>query len=189
MYRQRPLPYVFEDRTGQLNGSDFDDMYDRLFFRVSRPVPSKPVTMIYDMGRRATRHRDSLPFQRDPIAILEFGPAESLGNITYCTPKSTNVPIPMNRYLRRTSLFGRSLSRKFTGSDGREYRWSHRTTPGQEWTLTTGTENYLVAHFDLKPPDVWVMDVSGNTLTVYEAFVHLSVATLTVMRHIEQYNI
>jgi len=55
------------------------------------------------------------------------------------------------------------------------------------------------------------MDVSGNTLTVYEAFVHLSVgeyplesadntrrslvfsseilATLTVMRHIEQYNI
>ncbi|THU90300.1 hypothetical protein K435DRAFT_760451 [Dendrothele bispora CBS 962.96] len=193
MYRQqRPLPYVFEDRTGQLLGSDFDDMYDRLFFRVSRPVPNKPVTMIYDMGRRATRHRDSLPFKRDPIAILEFGQGESLGNITYCTQKgSTNVSIPMNRYLRKTSLFGGSLSRKFTGSDGREYRWSYRTTPGQEWTLTTG-DNYLVAHFDLKPPDVWVMDVSGNTLTVYETFIHLSVeilATLTIMRHIAQYNL
>ncbi|KAF5358768.1 hypothetical protein D9758_008570 [Tetrapyrgos nigripes] len=85
-----------------------------------------------------------------------------------------------------------SLFRKFIGSDGREYRWSHRTTPGQEWTLTTGTENYLVAHFDLKPPDVRAYDVSGNTLTVHEAFIHLSVeilATLTIMRHIAQHNL
>jgi hypothetical protein len=105
MYRQRPLPYIFEDRTGQLTGSDFDDMYDRLFFRVSRPVPSKPVTMLYDMGRRATRHRDSLPFQRDPIAVMEFGPGESLGTVSYMQ-KPTNVSIPMSRYLRKTSLFG-----------------------------------------------------------------------------------
>ncbi|KAE9408527.1 hypothetical protein BT96DRAFT_873126 [Gymnopus androsaceus JB14] len=184
-----PLPYVFEDRTGQLYGSDFDDMYDRLFYRVSRE-PHKTVTMLYDMGRRASRHRDSLPFQRQPIAILDFLPDRSLGNICYAV--NGNVPIPMNRYLKRTSIFGGSLSRKFTGSDGKDYRWSHRSVQGQEWTCTTGTENFIVAHFDLKPADVRVYDVSGNTLTIYEQFIHLSVeilASLTIMRHIAQHNL
>lgn len=98
-----PLPYVFEDRTGQLYGSDFDDMYDRLFYRVSRE-PHKTVTMLYDMGRRASRHRDSLSFQRQPIATLEFKSDRSLGNI--CFAVNRNVPVPINRYLTRTSIFG-----------------------------------------------------------------------------------
>ena len=38
----------------------------------------------------------------------------------------------------------------------------------------TTAENYLVAHYDLKPPNVRVFDVSGNTLTVYEPFVHVA---------------
>lgn len=40
---------------------------------------------------------------------------------------------------------------------------------------TTGVENYLVAHYDLKPPDVRAYGVSGNNLTIYESFIHLSV--------------
>ncbi|KAJ3984415.1 hypothetical protein F5890DRAFT_1516902 [Lentinula detonsa] len=128
-----PLPYVFEDRTGQLYGSDFDDMYDRLFYRVARD-PQRTATMVYDMGRRANRHRDSLPFHQRPIAILDFKPDQSMGSICYASNGS--VAVPINRYLRRTSIFGGSLSRKFTGSDGREYRWSHRSIQGQEWTVS-----------------------------------------------------
>ncbi|KAF9059770.1 hypothetical protein BDP27DRAFT_1385689 [Rhodocollybia butyracea] len=184
-----PLPYIFEDRTGQLYGSDFDDMYDRLFYRVARD-PHQTSTMIYDMGRRASRHRDSLPFQRSPIVILDFENDYSLGKICYA--RNNDASIPMNRYLKKTSIFGGSLSRKFTGSDGREYRWSYRSMRGQEWTCMTGPENFIVAHFDLKPADVQVYDVSGNTLTIFEQFIPLSVeilASLTIMRHIALHNL
>ncbi len=68
-----PLPYILEDRTGTNTGSDFDDIYDRLFFRVARS-PAQTATMIYNMHRRASRHRDSLPFTQDPIVVLDFLP-------------------------------------------------------------------------------------------------------------------
>lgn len=43
-------------------------------------------------------------------------------------------------------------------------------------TECTTMDNHLVAHFDLKPPDVRPYDpnVSGNYLTVYEHFFHLT---------------
>lgn len=102
--RGGPLPYVFEDRTGSSTDSDFDDIYDRLFFRVLRSS-QRTSTMIYAMDRRASRHRDSLPLQRDPIAILEFLPNESLGNVSFVRPP-VNLTTPMSRYLRKTSIFG-----------------------------------------------------------------------------------
>ncbi|KAJ7580255.1 hypothetical protein C8J56DRAFT_278571 [Mycena floridula] len=184
------LPYVFEDRTGSTTLSDFDDIYDRLFFRIAR-VERTTSTLIYDMPRRASRHRDSQVFQRPPLISLDFMPDESLGTITlfHLNP----LPIPMGRYLRKSSfMFGGSLSRKFLGSDGREYKWNHRVVAGQEWTCTTVAENYAVAHFDLKPPDVHVYKVSGNNFTISESFIHLApelLATLTIMRHIAQYNL
>ncbi|KAK7031066.1 hypothetical protein VNI00_013666 [Paramarasmius palmivorus] len=184
-----PLPYIFEDRTGQLTGSDFDDMYDRLFFRVAR-IPQKTVTMIYNMERRASRHRDRMSYHRDPIVILEFMADESLGRITFNRAPST-FTIPMGSYLRKTSILGGSRSRKFIGSDGVEYRWNYRTVPGQEWTCTTA-DNFLVAHFNLKPPHERSFNVSGNTLTIYESFIHIAaelLATLTIMRHIQQHNL
>jgi hypothetical protein len=36
-------------------------------------------------------------------------------------------------------------------------------------------ENYLVAHYNLKPPDRPAYGTSGNVLTVYESFAHLSI--------------
>jgi len=91
----------------------------------------------------------------------------------------------------------RSTTRKFTASDGKEYKWSFRTTPGQEWSVSalyllpsiiwpslttqsclhqcTSIDNVLVAHYDLKPPDVRTYGiVSGHNLTVYEPFAYLS---------------
>jgi hypothetical protein len=152
---QGPLPYIFEDRTGAHTSSDFDDIYDRLFFHVAT-APQRSgssAIMLYSMRCRSSRHRDSQPFQHTPSAVLEFLPDGSLGNVSFMQPGGT-LTIPMVRYLRKTSLFGRyvavklsaatrtltpqydrSLSRKFLCSDGREYKWVNRSVDGQEWTV------------------------------------------------------
>jgi hypothetical protein len=87
-----------------------------------------------------------------------------------------------------------SLSRKFRASDGREYRWQHKTIDDHEWSVRCSSsflyhamvgsrfippsqclseENYIIAHYDLRPPNVPAYSVSGNTLTIYEAYSHL----------------
>lgn len=98
-------PYILEDRTGINSASDFDDLYDRIFFRVARP-PQRTTTMFYSMNIRGSRHRDSLPFTRQPIAKLEFAPDESLGTVFFIQQRNRELTIPMNRYLRKTSIFG-----------------------------------------------------------------------------------
>lgn len=182
-----PLPYSFEDRTGSNTDTDFDDIYDRMFFHVKRQ-PGCSTTHIYEMPIRASRHRSSLPLNREPSAILDFLPDESLGSLTFAGKTTT---IPMSRYLRKTSLFGTSLVRIFVGSDGKEYKWSYQASGGRPWSCTTA-ENYLVAHYDLKPPNVRVFDVSGNTLTVYEPFAHVAleiIASLIIMRHLAEHKL
>lgn len=99
-----PPPYILEDRTGLNTATDFDDLYDRIFFRIAR-VPDRTTTMIYSMNIRGSRHRDSLPFTREPIVILDFMPDERLGDISYVR-RPSNFSMPMQRYLRKTSLFG-----------------------------------------------------------------------------------
>ena len=34
-------------------------------------------------------------------------------------------------------------------------------------------DNVLVAHYDLKHPNIRTYDVSGNNLIIYEAFAHM----------------
>ncbi|KAF8148823.1 hypothetical protein B0H34DRAFT_668233 [Crassisporium funariophilum] len=184
----RPLPLTLEDRTGQITNSDFDDMYDRLFFHVSR-LPGRMTTKIYEMNIRASRYRSTQPLRTDAIIQLDFLADESLGSVSFFKPPSGSMP--MSQYLKKTAFFGSSLSRKFLGSDGKEYKWGYRTVPGQEWSCTT-MDNFLVAHYDLKPSNVRAYDVSGNTLTIYEQFAHLSaeiLASLIIMRHIAQFNL
>jgi hypothetical protein len=67
--------------------------------------------------------------------------------------------------------------------------------PGQEWSVGQRiiplwfpfvklivqchtAEGFLVAHYDLKPPDTRAYGVSGNVLTVHEAFTQLSLGGL-----------
>jgi len=191
MMRHTQMPFTFEDRTGQLKGSDYDDIYDRTFIRVA-PYPhasSNATLAIYVMGRRSTRHADMRHLERHPSVVLEFGgPSLGLGTIHFLKPPAANVSIPMNNYLRKTALFGGSLSRKFRASDGREYRWLHKTIDDHEWSCLS-EENYIIAHYDLRPPNVPAYGVSGNTLTIYEAYSHLCIdifASLTIMRHISE---
>ncbi|KAJ6506324.1 hypothetical protein C8R47DRAFT_1037475 [Mycena vitilis] len=203
---QAALPYTLEDRTGAYTSTDFDDIYDRLFFHVATaPLPHPHAVTIHAMPRRASRHRDAhwQAVGHAPAAVLEFGADGGLGSVSFAQPAhgvqggGGTLTLPMARYLRKTSLFGRSLSRKFMCSDGREYKWVHRGVEGQEWTCTPATvpdpaQNYLVAHYDLKPPDVRAYGVSGNTLTIYEGWAHLGLellASFIIMRHIQQYNL
>ncbi|KAG5634765.1 hypothetical protein H0H81_000846 [Sphagnurus paluster] len=179
-----PPPYILEDRTGSLTHTDFDDLYDRIFFHISRAPANGTTTIIYNMNVRGSPHRDGLPFHGQPVVLLKFPPDERLGTITYLDAQQ---PQTMQNYLRKSAMFGSSLFRKFTASDGREYQWGHHMFDGQEWSC-------LVAHFDVKPPDARPYDpqVSGNYLTIYEQFFPLTLellASLMIMRHIKKHHL
>jgi len=187
-----PSAYFFEDRTGVLASSDFDEVYDRAFLRVSS-TPQRTRNaglMVYDMGQRSTSlgDRDRRHFYREPVIVLDFGPRGALGTIRFT---KGSVSIPMHQYLRKVSLFSGSLFRKFMASDGKEYRWGHHMVADHEWTCLNA-DNFLVAHYNLKPVDRPAFGTSGNVLTIYEPFAHLSaelLASLTIMRHIAQNNL
>ncbi|KAI0051481.1 hypothetical protein FA95DRAFT_1554574 [Auriscalpium vulgare] len=187
-----PPAYYFEDRTGLVGGSDFDEAYDRQFLRVSS-TPQRTQNaglMVYDMGQRSTSQgdRDRRHFYREPAVVLDFGPKGALGMVHFL---KGGMSMPMNQYLRKTSLFGGSLFRRFKAADGKDYQWSHQIINGHEWTCLN-SENFVVAHYNLKPSDRPAYGTSGNLLTIYHGFTHLSVeilASLTIMRHIAQNNL
>jgi hypothetical protein len=66
-----PLPFVLEDRTNlAASGTDFDDIYDRLFLRVV-PRTSAPDTCYF-----SAQPAPSLPFY-SPAAALAISPSSS----------------------------------------------------------------------------------------------------------------
>jgi hypothetical protein len=101
-----PPAYFFEDRTGVLTSSDFDEVYDRAFLRISS-TPQRTRNaglMVYDMGQRSTSlgDRDRRHFYREPVIILDFGPRGALGTVRFT---KDSISIPMHQYLRKVSLF------------------------------------------------------------------------------------
>lgn len=99
-----PLPLTFEDRTAGLSNTDFDDIYDRMFFHVKR-VPGSCTTKIFEMHFPASRHRGNVPPNRGPVIQLDFLPDEYLGTITFFKGpfKST---LNMSQYMKKISFFG-----------------------------------------------------------------------------------
>ncbi|KAI6035850.1 hypothetical protein EDC04DRAFT_3032467 [Pisolithus marmoratus] len=206
------MPFTFEDRTGNLHSSDFDDIYDRMFLRITPyPHPSsgnKNTFAIYVMGCRSTRRRDTRHLERHPSVILEFAETRpGLGTIHFTQSPSSNISIPMHTYLRKTTFFGGSAHGEDNADEwdssldhfrenlklptGREFKWQHRSIDGHEWTCLSG-EGYIVAHYDLRLPSTVVYGVSGNTLTIHEAYSHLCVdmlASLTIMRYIADHGL
>ncbi|KAH9887657.1 hypothetical protein C8Q73DRAFT_794661 [Cubamyces lactineus] len=185
----RSLPYFLEDRTGQHTGTDLDEIYDRLFLHVARAPPNQTrdpsglTLLMYDTGRRSSSRRHSRPSVREPSVILDFGANGALGTISF---PGSSVSLPMSQYLRKTSMFAGSLSRKFTGSNGEDYRWIYRGVKEHEW-LCVDSRDYVVAQYTLKPPEKPAYNTSGNILTIDEPFAHLAleiVAALTIMRHL-----
>lgn len=200
------LPYFLEDRTGSNTSSEWDEIYDRMFLRAAAAATHDPKrtagggggtsTSIYDMGRRSSSSRYHY---RDPAIILDFAPGGALGTVLLV---QQGVSMPMGHYLRKTSTFSGSLSRKFRGSDGQEYRWSCRSVREQEWSVSSApslssifsythpapasqcvtADNQLVAHYDLKPVGEPAYKSSGNVLTIYEPFVHIATGALHFTR-------
>ncbi|KAI6040218.1 hypothetical protein EDC04DRAFT_1522990 [Pisolithus marmoratus] len=178
------MPYILEDKTGELTGSDFIDINDRLRLRLRCTAQAATHTayMIHNVT-----HGHEREVSRALVA-LAFGPDHSLGTITF----ESRSPVAMGEYLRRVSPLASSKSRKFLASDGEVYRWSWRSTKGHEWTCTHQNQQ-LVASYSLKvvgEPDY--ISSSGCVLTIDEAYPHLAVeilATLTIMRHIVVHNL
>ncbi|KAI0693478.1 hypothetical protein BC835DRAFT_1072133 [Cytidiella melzeri] len=192
----RSLPYFLEDRTGIFTHTDFDDIYDRLFLKVfphGHTSQNPFLFTIHSTARRSTPHeqhhsRRGTIRDREPSLTLEFGPRGALGNVVF---SAKNESVPMAQWLKKTSMFGGSMSRKFRASDGEEYRWIHQGAEGQEWTLVD-SRDYLVAHYNFKPADKPAYSTSGNVLTIYETHGHIAVeilASLTIMRHIAAHNL
>jgi hypothetical protein len=131
---QHAVPYVLEDRTGQLYDTDFDDAYDRLFLRVvehgARPplvsVQSFPPTtlakpvlsssppsssaprernvVVYDMSHRWSPRRASAHSERIPAAVLRLGPGGDLGSVQFRLPHFAKNML-LSKWMPRTGYF------------------------------------------------------------------------------------
>jgi len=173
------MPFFLEDKSGKLTGSDFVDINDRLCLalRCTARGSTRTAYVIYSKTDSVTT-----------LVTLDFGPNNSLGTISF----GSGAQVPMSEFLVESSAPGSTKTRKFTGSDGHEYRWSWRTTTSEEWTCTDSS-NHQVASYSLKVPgEPEYNGSSGCVLTIEEAYPHLvteMLASLTIMRHIVAHNL
>lgn len=94
------MPYLLEDKTGKLTGSDFVDMNDRLHLRL-RCTAQAPTHTAYMIHNAMHAHDPS-----NPLIALTFGPHNSLGTITM----RSGAPMAMSQYLVKLSPLGRLAS-------------------------------------------------------------------------------
>jgi hypothetical protein len=95
------MPFLLEDKTGKLTGSDFVDINDRLrlALRCTARGPTNTAYMIYDR----TYTTDSV---RRPLAVLDFGSNNSLGTITF----GSGAQMLMSEFLVDSPAPGRLVS-------------------------------------------------------------------------------
>jgi hypothetical protein len=94
------MPYLLEDKTGKLTGSDFVDINDRfrLALRCTARGPTRTAYIIYDKAYTTDSIR--------PLVTLDFGPNNSLGSISF----GSGAQIPMSEFLVESSALGRLVS-------------------------------------------------------------------------------
>ncbi|KAI0249634.1 hypothetical protein BJV78DRAFT_657752 [Lactifluus subvellereus] len=173
------LPFMLEDRSGSLSGSEFVDLHDRMYLSLRcrrRDANGASQYEIYNMRSKQYNF---------PVATLEYGVGGALGSVTLIGPGGMPRTHTMGTFLAEV---GGSRHRKFTASDGKEYSWSWRTNMREnlEWSCV-GANGQTVAWYALKVPGEHYANSSGCMLGVEEPYPHLAVellATLLVMRHI-----
>ena len=91
------LPFFLEDQTGELTGSEFVDLYNRmrLSLRCTLRDVSHTAFMIYDLSSRPNTYGA-------PLACLEFGANHALGTVKIANGESVN----MNQYLAKAGGIG-----------------------------------------------------------------------------------
>ncbi|KAH9949096.1 hypothetical protein B0H21DRAFT_169546 [Amylocystis lapponica] len=180
------MPYFLEDQTGELTGSEFVDLYNRmrLSFRCTIRDAERASYVVYDMTNRGASRTGILV----PLACLNFGANNALGTLKIGDGEYVN----MNDYLSKTTALGSSRTRKFVASDGQEYQWTHTLNNDAEWTCLN-SRGYHVASYSLKPAgEPQYSGSSGCVLTVEESHPHIIgdlLASLLIMRHIAKHNI
>jgi len=90
------IPFILEDKTGRLSGSDFVDLHGRLKLLYRRKVE------VGDDTRRVYNIYNTTPGRMnpdDPVAELEFRTDRTLGTIRF----AAGEPVPMASYLQRVS--------------------------------------------------------------------------------------
>ncbi|EJD00716.1 uncharacterized protein FOMMEDRAFT_110000 [Fomitiporia mediterranea MF3/22] len=202
------IPFLLEDRTGDVLNTEYDELYDRMFFGVtSAPSPSaivsptspsrpssRSVTIkIFELGSRTSSARGGLNFGRDPVVILDFATAPSsaahggfdvLGTILFVRQ---SVSMPMEKWIRK-----KGAGTCFACSDGETYIWTYRANNETEWTCTTST-GYVVAEYNLRTPyEPKYASSSGNVFSVYESYGHIAtelLASLTIVRYMQRCNV
>ncbi|KAF7378220.1 hypothetical protein MSAN_00246800 [Mycena sanguinolenta] len=177
------IPYIFEDTTGRLTGSDFIDIHDRLRFTVRCTAHDTCHTAYMIYNTSPTVFQSAIP---KPVVALDFGANNALGTISF-----TSNPMPMRKYLTKHAM-GSSKVRRFVGSDGQVYQWARQTQPNQEWTCTN-SNNYVIASYSLKAQgEPEYTNSSGCILEIAEQFGSLAselIASLWIMRHIARYDL
>src|ERR1700736_5393932 len=194
--------YMLEDKAGQLTGSDYEDIHDRirLTLKCTQRAQTHTVYMIFD--RTGTHVFD----YNNPLAVLEFGPNDTLGTVSF----RTGVRMPMKQYLVKAATFGRyvvetagitvnltSWGLKVDHAQVHSARWArisvelaHQTQPGVDGQFIrdhlklvthhfycrqcTNASGYLVACYSLKVEGEPVYpESSGCMLSVDESYPHL----------------
>jgi hypothetical protein len=137
------MPYILEDTTGKLGGSQFIDIHERLHLtvRCTASDPCHTSYMIY--STHPSGFKSAIP---KALVGLNFGPHNTLGTISF-----SSVAMSMRKYLAKPTPRGRyadfffifrwfltdisSKLRRFVASDGQQYQWARRVQPNQEWTV------------------------------------------------------
>jgi hypothetical protein len=87
------MPFILEDTTGRLTGSEFIDIHERLHFTIRRTAHDTCHTsyMIYNTNPGVIQSA-----LRRPLVALDFGARNALGTISFAS-----VAMPMRQYLTK----------------------------------------------------------------------------------------
>jgi len=175
------IPFILEDKSGSLSGSQFIDLYDRMHLYMRCTRRDHDGASQYGIYNMFSQESDV------PVVTLEYGAAGALGNITTIGPRGSSRTQTMAAFLVEV---GGPRHRKFVASDGQEYSWSWRTNAQEnhEWSCVNAS-GQSVAWYVLKVPGEQYANSSGCMFGVEEPYPHLAVdflATLLIMRHIAE---
>lgn len=92
------MPFFLEDRSGDVRGGEFVDLYNRMRFSIRCTLRSsdRNAYMIYDHSADSSTSRGGLLV---PIGCLDFGANHALGTVKI----GDKDHVPMNTYLAKVS--------------------------------------------------------------------------------------
>ncbi|KAI5120753.1 hypothetical protein M0805_007827 [Coniferiporia weirii] len=189
------LPYFLEDRTGDVANTEFNELYDRMFFGVAGSSragagPGVATLRIFELGSRSSSRGPAAAHfgARSPAVVLDFASGGAPGTVLFV---QQSVSMPMTRWLTGSSKPGKPIERTFRCFDNEEYRWTHQADAEAEWVCTTSS-GYVAAQYKLRMPDEpKYVGSSGNMFTVYESYGHIAIellAALTIVRHVHRHS-